>query len=81
MSWLKKNLSTVLLVTVLLVGIGLLLYPTVSDYWNSFHQSRAIMSYTERVSSIDQEEYDRFLSEAETYNQQIAENGINWNMT
>ena len=42
MHWLKKNLSTILLVLALIIGLCLLLYPTVSDYWNSLHQSRAI---------------------------------------
>ena len=36
---------TLLLILILLAGVSLLLYPTVSDYWNSFHQSRAIASY------------------------------------
>ena len=32
----KKHLSTIALILVLLAGVSLLLYPTVSDYWNSF---------------------------------------------
>ena len=36
-----------LLIAALLVGIFLLAYPSISDYWNSFHQSRAIMNYAE----------------------------------
>ena len=42
----KKHLSNLLLVLVFVAGLSLLLYPTVSDYWNSFHQSRVVMSYT-----------------------------------
>ena len=38
----KKHLSTILLVLALLGGMGLILYPTFSDYWNSFHQSQEI---------------------------------------
>ena len=34
----KRNLSTILLVLVFFIGLSLLLYPSVSDYWNSFHQ-------------------------------------------
>ena len=44
MRWLKKNGLTVILLVILLAGLGLLLYPSFSDYWNSFHQSRAIAS-------------------------------------
>ena len=36
------RLTTVILVLILIAGVCLLLYPSVSDYWNSFHQTRAI---------------------------------------
>ena len=72
---------TLLLVAVMLVGIGLLLYPSVSDYWNSFHQSRAVMSYAEHVSDMNAEEYERLLSEARTYNERFAEAGLDWSLT
>ena len=38
----KKKGTTILLIIVFLAGLSLLLYPTVSDYWNSFHASRAV---------------------------------------
>ena len=43
----KSSFVTAILIAALLAGALLLLYPTVSDYWNSFHQSRAIASYAE----------------------------------
>lgn len=55
----------------LIIGLSLLLYPTVSDYWNSLHQSRAIASYVDKISSISQSEYDSLLAEAEAYNKNI----------
>ena len=55
----KKHLSTILLLGVMAVGLTLLLYPSVSDYWNSFHQSRAIASYSESVAMMTQADYDR----------------------
>ena len=60
----KKHLSTILLLGVMAVGLTLLLYPSVSDYWNSFHQSRAIASYSESVAMMTQADYDRMWSEA-----------------
>ena len=69
----KKNLSTILLVLVLLVGVAIMLYPTASDYWNSFHQSRAIASYAESVSHISAEDYERMWLEAGAYNQKLLE--------
>lgn len=67
----KKHLTNILLILVFLLGLSLLIYPTFSDYWNSFHQSRAITTYTEQVAVIDNEEYDRILGEAYEYNQKI----------
>ena len=74
----KKHLSTILLLGVMAVGLTLLLYPSVSDYWNSFHQSRAIASYSESVAMMTQADYDRMWSEAEAFNLGAARrNSIN----
>ena len=67
----KKNLSTILLVLVLLVGVAIMLYPTASDYWNSFHQSRAIASYAESVSHMTAADYERMWLDASAYNQTL----------
>jgi len=64
----KNKLSSFFLFLVFLAGLSLLLYPTVSDYWNSFTQSRAIASYAEEVANINEEEYARIWQEAEAYN-------------
>lgn len=74
----KKRLPTILLILVFMIGLSLLLYPTVSDYWNSFHQSRAIASYAETVAEIDDVEYQRIWNEALAYNASITEHGIRW---
>ena len=77
----SDRLFTIILVSVMLAGIGLLAYPSLADYWNSFHQSRAVMSYAEHVSDMNTEEYDRLLSEAKVYNERFVENGLEWNIT
>ena len=64
----KKHLSTIALVLVLLVGLSLMLYPTVSDWWNSMHQSRAIATYGETVAELDHTRYDELLAGARAYN-------------
>ena len=82
MTWLKKNLTTILLVVALVIGLCLLLYPTVSDYWNSLHQSRAIASYTESVAQIDNSRYQVFLDQARDYNARLAQlEKVNWTPT
>ena len=76
-----RHLTTILLVAVFMIGIGLIGYPSFSDYWNSFHQSRAIMNYTETVANMDQEKFDALIQEAEEYNAKLARTGINWKMS
>lgn len=73
----KHKLSTLFLVLILLAGVSLLLYPTVSDYWNSFHASQAVASYSADVQNLDQARYDELWSAARDYNQSLLkrENG------
>ena len=81
MNWMKKNWTTILLVCILLLGVGIFAYPTFSDYWNSFHQSQAVTSYVENVANLDTEQYEALWNEAVAYNKKLAKNGIQWNMT
>lgn len=81
MKWIKKHFVTLIIIVALLAGLGLLLYPSVADYWNRFHQSRAVMRYTEAVEDMDQAEYEKCLSDARAYNQQLAEKGIHWELS
>ena len=74
--WLKRHWSTVLLLIILLAGLGLLGYPTFADWWNSFHQSRAIAGYSEQVSKIDDAEYEKMLEDAREYNKTLLEKGV-----
>lgn len=69
----KKRLTNILLVIIFLIGLSLLLYPTFSDYWNSFHQSRVITSYSETVAQLDNEQYDKILESAIEYNRSLRQ--------
>ena len=64
----KGNSITFILILVLLAGLSLLLYPSVSDYWNSFHQTQAIASYAENVATLEQASYDALWEDATAYN-------------
>ena len=81
MSWLRKHLFTILLITALIVGLSLILYPSISDYWNSFHQTRAIMQYASEVANMDSSEYAEIIEQARLYNKRIGIEGINWILT
>lgn len=65
----KKNFTNIILVFILLLGLSLLLYPTVSDYYNSFHQTRAIAHYADTVSNLDENNYEQMYEDAIKYNQ------------
>ena len=62
--WIKDRMFTIILVTALFVGLFLLAYPSFADYWNSFHQSRAVMTYAENVANMNTEENERILDKA-----------------
>ena len=74
----RRRLTNLLLLLIFLVGVGLIAYPTVSDYWNSFHQSRAIISYVEKVANLDTEKYDEIMNAAMEYNKDLARKGNQW---
>ena len=65
----KNKSSTITMLLIFLIGLSLLLYPSFSNYWNSFTQSRAIASYSEKVAEIDSDEYERILQHAKNYNE------------
>lgn len=49
----------------------MVLYPTVSDYWNSFHQSKAVAGYVEQVENLDKKSYEQLMQEARNYNDSL----------
>lgn len=77
----KKNLSTFILILVFFVGLSLLLYPTISDYWNSIHQSRAIAEYAQQVADLDNDEYERLWAEAKAYNKTLLNKSSRFTLT
>lgn len=79
--WIKKHGVTLLLVLIMLAGAGFISYPTFSDWWNSFHQSRAVADYVETVNHMDPEENARLLAEAEEYNRGLLELDNQWAMS
>lgn len=76
-----KKISDFLLILVFLTGLSLLLYPSISDYWNSFHQSRAIASYAEAVAELDNESYEEYWKAAQEYNAALPANNHRYQPT
>ena len=68
----KKHLSTILLVLVFLVGLSVVLYPTVSDWVNRRNASRALVSYDETVNALSDADYEAYFAAADDYNRRLA---------
>lgn len=72
---------TGLLLSAILVGAGMLLYPVLADWWNSIHQSQAIADYDKAVEELDTSETNKLLAKAEAYNERLAKSGALWRMS
>ena len=69
----KKNRSNIILILIFLVGLSVMLYPTVSDYVNQKNQSRAVASYSEEVENLSDVDYQAYFDAADDYNRRLAE--------
>ena len=69
----KKNKIGILLVLMLFIGVCGLLYPSVSQYWNSKTQTQAVENYRDILESLKPEDYEAYFKEAEKYNSQLNE--------
>ena len=67
----KKHLSTIILVLVFFVGLSVMLYPTISDFWNEKRQSKAIVDYQSTIENMKEEDYTSFFKEASAYNKKL----------
>ena len=70
----KKHISTMITVIVFLTGLSLLLYPTVSNYWNSLHQTKAVANYSDAMEKINQKEKQDAIDAAKAYNETLLSN-------
>lgn len=71
-----RKLSTVLFGLLFLVGFGILAYPTVSDQWNTYRQSKLISGYDTVIQEMEQEDFEEIWEAAERYNQTFEQNSI-----
>ena len=77
----RSALTSWLLVLVMLIGMGIMAYPTVSDWWNSFHASRDIASYSNAVENVDKENLDDMIRAAHEYNDRLIKKSNPYSMT
>ena len=77
----RDHFLTVLFILILFAGLSLLLYPSISNYWNSFHSTQAISNYTEEVANLDHQEYDDLWDAARKYNEELSRHGTAYRLT
>lgn len=68
----SSTVSTIFFTFILLLGLAIMLYPIVSDWWNSKVQTRAVADYDKAVAEMDQTDYEQYLQAARDYNEKIA---------
>lgn len=68
----SKKMTIILLIS-FFIGLSVLLYPTISSYWNSKTQSEAIVDYEKMLAMKKPEDFTAIFEEAEKYNQMLAE--------
>lgn len=73
--------TTVVLFVIFFIGLSLLLYPTVSNYWNATRQTKAIVSYTETVAAMSEEERDRYWQAAVAYNTDLTNRPVSFELS
>ena len=75
-----SSVSTIILLAILLVGVGILLYPSVSDWWNSMHATQAIAGYVTAVEDLSAQEREDAIKAAQAYNTKLL-NGVDFDLT
>lgn len=69
----KRKIISLILLGIFFIGLSILLYPSVSNYWNMKRQSRAVEDYNDYVKNINPEDYSKIFEQAENYNKSLAD--------
>ena len=69
----RRGLTAAAIGAIFLLGLALLLYPSLSNYWNTVRQAKSILGYSDSVSLLQAEEPARLRAEAEEFNRALAE--------
>lgn len=72
----KRIVSNILFGVMFLVGFAVLVYPTVSNQWNTYRQSKLITSYEEVVEEMEAEDFSEEWELARSFNDTIEYNAI-----
>lgn len=68
----KRDFSVIILVLTFLLGLSIMLYPTLADYWNQKTQSKAIVDYEAMLETLAPKDYSELFNAADEYNRKLA---------
>lgn len=77
----RKHMSTFIAVLIFITGLSLLLYPTVSNYMNSLHQSKVVANYSDKMKKMDKKEKQAEINKAKAYNKALVLNDARFTPT
>ncbi len=72
----KRKIANILFGILFLIGFGILIYPTVSDQWNTYRQNQLISSYESQVSDLTEEDFTDEWKKAEAFNSNLTQNNL-----
>ena len=72
----KRKISTILFALLFLAGFGILIYPTVSDQWNTYRQSKLISSYEDVINEMTPEDFTKEWEAARAFDESLTQNNL-----
>lgn len=69
---LKSQLPNIIFGLIFIVGVAIFLYPSISNYINSKHQSRVVASYDEALANLTTEDYSSYWKAAKEFNERLV---------
>lgn len=72
----KISFGSVFFSIIMIIGIGLMLYPSITNLVNEGHQTVAIADYDKVTESLSEKEKEKIWNEALEYNQLLSSNNV-----
>ncbi|MCF0258244.1 MAG: class C sortase [Erysipelotrichaceae bacterium] len=69
----KTDKTGTILIIMLIIGLSLLLYPSVANFWNQRTQSNVISSYEESLKEMEKEDFTKLFDDAKAYNKKLLD--------
>lgn len=77
----RSRIPDLAFIAVFVGGMLVFLYPTISNYWNTLQQGRAIAEYTQTVNKMRPGQIQQTWDEAEAYNRELLSNPARYHLS